>query len=248
VLRSFLGIATIALGSASVAGCSHDLTFLAVGDASSAQDAAPDDALACSSPADQQACDPVRNCNCASGQTCAAPDLDQRRSRCVRVGASTEGTSCIGPGECSAGLSCVRFTCRRSCRSRRDCQGGELCVTDDPRGVVGVCARSNECMINPSSGCAGGVHCRPETLTLVGESGSAGLAWCEELEGTGTDGADCESAGCGRGLVCESVGGGFRCARPCTQGSQCTTAGRARCDLTSSPVLIDSVVWGQCAP
>lgn len=249
VLRSLFAVATIALASSSVAGCSHDLSFLDPRDGSSPQDAAaPDDAPTCSSPADQQACDPVRNCNCATGQTCAAPDLDQRRSRCVRVGAAGEGTNCAGAGDCSAGLSCVRFTCRRSCRSRRDCLSAELCVTDDPRNPVGVCARSNECMLDPSSGCSGGVHCKPETVTLVGESGVAGLAWCEELAGSAMEGGDCESAGCVRGLYCESVAAGFRCVRPCTQSSQCTAAGRARCDLTTSPILIDATVWGQCAP
>lgn len=234
------------------AGCSHDLAFLAPRDGSSdataLEDGANPDAAACSSPGDQQACDPVRNCNCPSGQTCAAPDLDQRRARCVRVGAGAEGTSCLGASDCSAGVSCVRFTCRRACRARRDCLAGEVCVTDDPRSAVGVCTRPNECMLQPNSGCAGGVHCRPETLTLLGESGDVGVAWCEELEGAASEGGDCESAGCVRGLFCESDGSSFRCVRPCTESAQCTTAGRTRCDLVSSPVLIGSTVWGACAP
>lgn len=243
----------IVFASALVAltSCAHDLTFLdsrdAAVDAMAADSEAPDAAAVCRSPADQLACDPVRNCNCAAGQTCAAPDLEAPRIRCTRVGAGAEASACLGPGECRAGLSCVRFTCRRACRSRADCAASELCVTDDARQSVGVCARSNECMINPSAGCAAGVHCRVEQLTQLGESGAAGVAWCEELDGSAGEGADCDTDGCVTGLACEQTGARLRCTRPCTESAQCTGAGRPQCDM-SSAVVVDGVRWGRCAP
>ncbi|MBL8678392.1 MAG: hypothetical protein JNK05_04470 [Myxococcales bacterium] len=235
-------------------GCAHDLSFLDrdgavadVADATSAEDAA-DSGLMCPSPANGLACDPVANCNCASGQSCAAPDLDQNRARCVVPGALGERASCAGPRECAAGTSCVFFSCRRSCRSRADCRADEHCITQDPTLRIGVCAASSECTPRTSDGCPSDSLCKVENAERVGESGTVGVAWCEEPAGSAGEGANCEMDSCTRDLDCRSRGLQSRCVRRCTANEQCTGAGRGRCDLTSAPVVVGSTTWGECAP
>lgn len=239
--RSLLSLAALVLAS-----CAHDLGFL------DPRDAGPTDAgdasdAACRINGGADSCDPVANCGCEPSQNCAAPDLEQRRARCVRAGARPEGSACLGPSECQRGSSCLRFTCRRVCRSASDCRADERCVTDDSTRAFGACTRVEECSVLPSRGCSTGVHCRVELLDLVGEGGQIGVSWCEELNGAAGEGGDCEADGCVDGLACSSVGEGFRCVRPCTDGAQCTSDARPRCDRTSNPVTVGSVTWGECA-
>lgn len=229
-----------------LASCAHDLGFLDPRDAQSADASDVSDA-SCALGASADLCDPVANCGCGPSQTCAAPDVEQRRARCVRVGAQPEGAVCLGPGECERGSSCLRFTCRRACRSASDCRADERCVTDDSTRTIGACTRVNECSVLPSSGCSTGVHCRVELLDLVGQGGQIGVSWCEELNGAAGEGGDCESDGCVDGLYCSAAGQGFHCVRPCTDGAQCTDGARPRCDRTTNPVTVESVTWGECA-
>lgn len=244
---SSLSRTLLSLAALVCSACAHDLRFLDPRDGSSADGAdvalSPD--VACRAGTD--ACDPVANCGCAPAQTCAAADLEQRRARCVRVGSQVEGGVCLGDGECQRGLSCLRFTCRRTCRSGDDCRAGERCVTDDSTRTVGACTRVDECSVLPSRGCSTGVHCRIERLNELGRGGQLGVSWCEELDGAAGEGGDCESDGCLDGLYCASVAQGFRCVRPCQDSAQCTSAARPRCDLTSSPVMVESTTWGECA-
>jgi hypothetical protein len=237
-------VRALALCATLSSACAHDLRFLDRTQDASAPDASTDaPAPACRAPANGEACDPVANCGCAETQSCAGPDIDVRRSRCVNPGAGGEGAECTRANECSAGLSCPLFTCRRACRARADCRAGEVCVADEPGDVIGSCARVDEC--EPGSGCARGVHCEVESYSEVG-GGALGVAWCEEPDGDAAEGASCDSASCLAPFDCRQFGGSFTCLRRCRSNADCTGAGRATCDLGANAVTVGATRWGDC--
>ena len=235
-------VRALALCAALSPACAHDLRFLDQPQDASASDASLD-ARACRAPGNGEACDPVANCGCAETQSCAGPDIDVRRSRCVTPGGGGEGAECTRAGECAAGLSCPLFTCRRMCRARADCRSEEACVADEPGELIGACARVDEC--EPGRGCSGAVHCEVERYYEVG-GGSIGVAWCEEPDGDVGEGGACDRASCLAPFDCRQFGGTFTCTRRCRSNADCTGAGRATCDLGANAVAVGANRWGDC--
>lgn len=169
-------------------------------------------------------CDPVAQCGCNEGQTCAFTPERSRLFSCVKPGSTPLGDRCDADDSCVAGTVCVSGLCTATCRYDDDCNAG-TCV---PVSV-------GQTVIQDLRVC--GVTCDPLDLDACGVG-----ATCANASGTAKFACVRQAAEGGLNASCSE-------SKDCAPGLGCALDGTCRpwCSLSSLLGDVDSLLEGEPA-
>ncbi len=209
-----------------------------------------DDPTDCGSPS-VMVCDPVtQQCssaqcsdtlNCATGKTCVIQSSNATIGacypECVYGGApcangatckvSTDGTSgfCWGAGTAFEGQSCQQTPLNTGCSK------GLVCATDQSQSVC----RKQCSFWSGNPGCNSGQNCAINGVCFAEAGDPASLsAFCGS---SSTAGVPCGSDGLAWRGVCQDVGSGLQCVKPCRGGISGDCDSGTTCSATNAGEL-----------
>jgi hypothetical protein len=185
------------------------------------------------------ACDPFDPTSCGAKLCAVGGDGN---TSCITAAATLKGlgATCTTREQCAGGLDCVIIgadpaaTCQRMCpRGSIGFCGGEYRCTSLLAGCVQYCRlRDVPCDIYAQDCAAAGTAC---SLSVDSETG-ARYTGCRSA-GTAARGDRCETATCGKGLLCVREGSVSTCRQICTGdggAAPCLAAGETCSGLTST--------------
>jgi len=192
----------------------------------------------------------------ASPTACRVRDSNgSPKATCVSAGTGQNDAPCTGANACASGYECIGVPgrCRHYC-----CDGPSACATDhfcdfqspvEQQDVsVPVCMPVRECTLlkQPSTDCQVGETCAIVEADYNGDGVvDEGVTSCEAI-GPGQVGDGCETAHCGRDLVCLGQTGSRTCYRLCEKTGNANTCNADEKCKGSAPIFKDPNI-GYCA-
>lgn len=188
-------------------------------------------------------CDPVANCGCEDGRTCAYTPARSRVFTCVVPGNTANGDACDNDDACTRGSVCVSGLCASTCRHDADCVDAAcVAVANGEDYVENLRVCSAPCDPLAHDACGQGATCAnapgSTVFTCIRQEAPVGLnAACEATR-------DCEPGlGCAPDGVCRSW-----CALSEPSGDAGTGSASAPCPEDSECLPFgESVALGQCS-
>jgi hypothetical protein len=141
-------------------------------------------------------CDPVAQCGCNAGQSCAFTPERSRLFTCVRPGNTPLGDRCDADDVCMDGAVCVSGLCVATCRYDDECGAGTCVPVSVGQTVVQdlrVCGVTCD-PLDPGA-CGLGATC-------ANASGTANFTCVRQAAVGGLDASCSDSKECGPGLGC----------------------------------------------